>query len=85
VFRCRAPDAPPNPRLHAVVAGTAATQAAALTLPVTRALLGVAVSPVLALAGFAGGFVLPLAVARLREGELVVRARSLTTLEEAMP
>jgi P-type Ca2+ transporter type 2C len=73
-LRCRAPDAPPNPRLVSIVAGTAAAQALALVLPLTRSFLQLAGSPLATLSGFAAGFALPLLAGRLTADELVVRA-----------
>ena len=69
---CRAPDAPPSLRFDALVGGTVALQAAALTLSPLRRLLALGTSPA-PLYGFCAGFALPWLVGRLGGGELVVR------------
>ncbi|HEX6838327.1 MAG TPA: cation-translocating P-type ATPase [Polyangia bacterium] len=70
---CRAEDAPPSPRFDALVGGTVALQAAALTLAPLRRLLSLGSSGAAPLGGFALGFGLPWLVGRLGGGDLVVR------------
>src|SRR5206468_815995 len=71
-LNCRAAGTRPSPRFTALVGGTVALQAAALTLlPLRRLLsLGAGAAP---LAGFAVGFALPWLLGRAGGSELIVR------------
>jgi Ca2+-transporting ATPase len=69
---CRADDARPSPRFDALVGGTVALQAAALTLAPLRRLLALG-SSAAPLSGLCAGFGLPWMVGRLGGGEVIVR------------
>ena len=72
-MHCRADDAPPSPRFDALVGGTVALQATALTLAPLRRLLALGGAGVGPLGGFAVGFALPWLLGRLSGGERIVR------------
>ena len=75
-LHCRADDTRPSRRFDALVGGTVALQASALTLAPLRRLLSLGASGGAPLAGFALGFGLPWLVGRLGGGELIVRRGS---------